>query len=116
MDLSVIITAVIGIITTVISAWVSWFFTRKKYNAEVDNALLENLQHSLDFYRNLSDDNRNRLNVMLERNNKLESEVLELRKQVNDLAISICYNLTCKARIYSQEKEVQNETKINQEV
>lgn len=110
MDLNVIITAAIGIITTVISAWVSWFFTRKKYNAEVDNALLENLQRSLDFYKNLSDDNRNRLNVMLERNNKLESEVLELRKQINDLAISICYNLTCKMRLYNQEKEDSNGT------
>ena len=103
IDLGVVITGIIGIITSIASAWTSWFFTRKKYNAEVDNSLLENLQKSLDFYRNLSDDNRQRLETMLERNSKLEEEVLDLRKQVNDLTMSICLNLTCKVRQLVEE-------------
>lgn len=98
IDTGIIVTAVVGIITTFASGWTAWFFTRKKYNAEVDNSLLENLQKSLDFYRNLSDDNRQRLEAMLERNSKLEEEILDLRKQVNDLTMSICLNLTCKVR------------------
>lgn len=98
IDIGIIVTAVVGIITTFASGWTAWFFTRKKYNAEVDNSLLENLQKSLDFYRNLSDDNRQRLETILERNSKLEEEVLDLRKQVNDLTMSICLNLTCKIR------------------
>lgn len=98
IDIGIIVTAVVGIITTFASGWTAWFFTRKKYNAEVDNSLLENLQKSLNFYKNLSDDNRQRLETMLERNSKLEEEVLNLRKQVNDLAMSICLNLTCKVR------------------
>ena len=97
IDIGIIVTAVVGIITTFASGWTAWFFTRKKYNAEVDNSLLENLQKSLDFYRNLSD-NRQRLETMLERNSKLEEEVLDLRKQVNDLTMSICLDLTCKIR------------------
>lgn len=98
IDTGIIVTAVVGIITTFASGWTAWFFTRKKYNAEVDNSLLGNLQKSLDFYRNLSDDNRQRLETMLERNSKLEEEVLDLRKQVNDLTMSICLDLTCKIR------------------
>lgn len=98
IDIGIIVTAVIGIITTFASGWTAWFFTRKKYDAEVDNSLLENLQKSLDFYRNLSDDNRQRLETMLERNSKLEEEVLDLRNQVNDLTMSICLDLTCKVR------------------
>lgn len=98
IDIGIIVTAVVGIITTFASGWTAWFFTRKKYDAEVDNSLLENLQKSLDFYRNLSDDNRQRLETMLERNSKLEEEILDLRKQVNDLTMSICLNLTCKVR------------------
>lgn len=98
IDIGIIVTAVIGIITTFASGWTAWFFTRKKYNAEVDSSLLENLQKSLDFYRNLSDDNRQRLETMLERNSKLEEEVLDLKKQVNDLTMSICLDLTCKVR------------------
>lgn len=98
IDTGIIVTAIVGIITTFASGWTAWFFTRKKYNAEVDNSLLENLQKSLDFYRNLSDDNRQRLETMLERNSKLEEEVLDLRNQVNDLTMSICLDLTCKVR------------------
>lgn len=98
IDIGVIVTAVVGSITTFASGWTAWFFTRKKYNAEVDNSLLGNLQKSLNFYKNLSDDNRQRLETMLERNSKLEEEVLDLRKQVNDLTMSICLDLTCKVR------------------
>lgn len=98
IESGILITALIGIVTTFTSGFTAWFFTRKKYNAEVDNSLLENLQKSLDFYRNLSDDNRQRLETMLERNSKLEEEVLDLRKQVNDLTMSICLDLTCKVR------------------
>ena len=36
MGSEVIVTAILGIITSFVSAWVSWFFTRKKYSAEVD--------------------------------------------------------------------------------
>ena len=104
IDIGIIVTAVIGIITTFASGWTAWFFTRKKYDAEVDNSLLENLQKSLDFYRNLSDDNRQRLETMLERNSKLEEEVLALRKQVNDLTMSICLDLTCKVRQLVKEQ------------
>ena len=32
----VLITGILGIITSIISGWVSYFFTRKKYNSEVD--------------------------------------------------------------------------------
>lgn len=37
IDLGVLITGVIGFITTIVSGWTSWFFARKKYNSEVDN-------------------------------------------------------------------------------
>ena len=37
MDLSIIITGVVGLITTIGSSWTTWFLTRKKYNSEVDS-------------------------------------------------------------------------------
>ena len=100
-----IIIAIIGVISTIISGWASWFFTRKKYNSEVDNSLIKNMQESLEFYKKLSDDNRERLLEVLkrndeleDRNNKLEEEVRELRKQVFELMSSICLDLQCKVR------------------
>lgn len=75
IDLGILITGGVGIITTVISGWTSWFFARRKYNSEVDNNLIENMQQSLEFYKKLSDDNKNRLDEVLKRNAELEQEM-----------------------------------------
>lgn len=98
IDLGILITGGVGIITTVISGWTSWFFARRKYNSEVDNNLIENMQQSLEFYKRLSDDNENRLDEILKRNAELEQEIRDLRKQVFSLMNSICTDLTCQLR------------------
>lgn len=98
IDLGILITGGVGIITTVISGWTSWFFARRKYNSEVDNNLIENMQQSLEFYKKLSDDNKNRLDEVLERNAELEQEIRDLRKQMFSLMSSICTDLTCQLR------------------
>lgn len=93
-----ILTAIIGIITTFSSAWISWIFARRKYNSEVDNNLIQNMQESLDFYKKLSDDNKIRLEEVLKRNEDLEDEVKELRAQLFSLMSSICTDLSCQIR------------------
>jgi peptidoglycan hydrolase CwlO-like protein len=98
IDLGILITGGVGIITTVISGWTSWFFARRKYNSEVDNNLIENMQQSLEFYKKLSDDNKNRLDEVLKRNAELEQEIKDLRKQIFSLMNSICTDLTCQLR------------------
>ena len=94
-----LITGGIGLISTIVSGWVSWVFARRKYNSEVDHNLIENMESSLEFYRKLSDDNRARLEEMAERNKALEIEVQELRKQMLNLAMNICMDLTCANRV-----------------
>lgn len=98
IDLGILITGGVGIIATVISGWTSWFFARRKYNSEVDNNLIENMQQSLEFYKKLSDDNKNRLDGILKRNAELEQEIRDLRKQMFSLMSSICTDLTCQLR------------------
>lgn len=98
IDLGILITGGVGIITTAISGWTSWFFARRKYNSEVDNNLIENMQQSLEFYKKLSDDNKNRLDEVLKRNAELEQEIKDLRKQMFSLMDSICTDLTCQLR------------------
>lgn len=98
IDLGILITGGVGIITTVISGWTSWFFARRKYNSEVDNNLIENMQQSLEFYKKLSDDNKNRLDEVLKINAELEQEIRDLRKQMFSLMNSICTDLTCQLR------------------
>lgn len=98
IDLGILITGGVGIITTVISGWTSWLFARRKYNSEVDNNLIENMQQSLEFYKKLSDDNENRLDEILKRNAELEQEIRDLRKQMFSLMSSICTDLACQLR------------------
>ena len=109
IDLGIIITGGIGLITTVVSGWTSWFFARKKYDSEVDSNLINNMKESLDFYEKLSADNRERLEEVLKRNALLEAEVSDLRKQVLNLTMNICMDLTCMHRV----KEAQSKVKIN---
>lgn len=104
MDIGVLITALIGVVTTFSSAWISWFFTRKKYNAEVDNTIIDSMKESLKFYQELSDDNKRRLDDAIKRSIELEEEVKRLKEQVDTLTMNICLNLTCKERVTAKTK------------
>ena len=78
-----------GFITTFLSGFTSWFFTKKKYNAEVDNNLINNMQESLEFYKALADDNKRRLEEVLNENADLRKEVADLREQVLKLTSAL---------------------------
>lgn len=109
-----VIIAVIGVISTIISGWVSWFFSRKKYDSEVDSVLIENMKHSLEFYKSLADDNKERLLELQENNDDLRREVNELRTQVFKLMAQI-YDASGDSTILSTtvKKRVKNEYRSN---
>lgn len=119
IDTGILVTGLIGILTTIVGSWASWFFARRKYNSEVDNNLIENMQESLNFYKQLSDDNRSRLEEVLkrnaelqERNKKIEEEINQLRNQMFNMMSQICLDLTCKIRqneLYQRKKTIKNE-------
>ena len=121
IDNEVLLTAGIGVVTTITSGWASYFFTRKKYNSEVDLNLIEKMQGSLDFYMKLSEDNKRILDETLDkleesekRNNALESEIRELRNQVFTLMTQICTDLSCNVRkSYTKKKEDSKSKKQN---
>lgn len=106
IESGILITALVGIVTSFASGFTAWFFARKKYNSEVDNNLINNMEESLDFYKKLSDDNRERLNEVLKRNENLEEEVKELRQQVMTLMTSICTDLSCQIRKGNYEESI----------
>lgn len=107
----ILITALIGIVTTFASGFSAWFFARKKYNSEVDNNLINNMKESLEFYTRLSEDNKVRLDRALSRNEDLEKEIKELRGQVMNLMTSICTDLSCQLRKGTYEDIVKLKSK-----
>lgn len=104
IDLSTIVTAAVGFCTTTASAIVSWLLAKRKYNAEVDSSVIKNMQDSLEFYAKLSDDNKHRLDETRQRNEMLEKEISELRRQMFELMSSICYDMSCELRVRQQKK------------
>lgn len=78
-----------GVIATVTSSFVSWFFAKRKYNAEVDHNLIKNMQESLEFYKKLSDDTKERLDEVLREKNELRKEVDDLRNKLAALTSTL---------------------------
>ena len=88
----------------------SWLSAKKKYNAEVDSTLIQNLQKSLEFYTTLVDDINSRLEDVLKRNeelekkdSRLEEEVISLRNQMFTFMQQICLDFTCNRRVKNAE-------------
>lgn len=94
-----LIIAGIGVLTTVISGWTSWFFARKKYNTEVDHNYLENLEKGLETYDSIIAHNKNEIEYLMKENHELREEIAELRKQMLNLTMNICMDLTCARRM-----------------
>ena len=78
-----------GAIATFVSSFTTWFFTKRKYNAEVDNNVITNMQESLEFYKTLADDNKARLEDVLKENAELRKEITDLRTQVDKLTSTL---------------------------
>lgn len=94
----ILVTGIMGIISTLAGSIISWILARRKYSAEVDNTIIEGMKSSLSFYKELSEDNKRRLEEVLKRNEVLEDEVEDLKKRVNNLMENICMDLTCTLR------------------
>ena len=103
MEITVLI--ITNILAPIITGFASWLMAKKKYYSEVDSTVIANMKESLEFYKQLSDDNRERLKEVLNKNEQLEKEMSELKTQMLNLTLNICMDLTCKQRIFNVQKE-----------
>lgn len=103
-----IITAGIGLFTTAASAWISYFFTRKKYNTEVDHSVIDNLKESLKFYEELSTHNQEKLKELMEENKALRQELDELRRQLQEITTNLYLDESFKNRVKTRETQLKN--------
>lgn len=104
-----IIIAILGIISTTVSSVITYIFTKRKYNAEVDHSVIENLKDSLDFYKALSEDNCKKLEEYRKEGEQLRKQITDLQAQVLEMSINLCYDATCTAR--KLKKELDNTKK-----
>ena len=101
----VLITGGVGLITTVISGWTSWFFARKKYNTEVDSDEIENLKKSLEFYENIVKDNNKKLQFYIDLAEDNRIEVYRLKGVIHRLLNNSCLDGECiKRKFYTEDQ------------
>jgi len=96
--INIIVTSVVGVASATLSSYFTYLFTKEKYNAEVDSALISNMKEALEFYKNLADDNSQRLEALLERNTQLENEVRGLKCQLDKFIASYTERENVKSR------------------
>ena len=108
IDVGILITGGIGLVSTVVSGWASWFFTRKKYNAEVDSNEIENLKKSLEFYESIVKDNNKKLQfyIDLAENNRIE--VYRLKGVILRLLNNSCLDNGCIKRMFYTEEQIRD--------
>lgn len=128
-----IIIIVGGVVTNIVTGFSSWFFTRRKYNVEVKASDISNMQESLEFYKKLSDDNKKRLEDLLEYNkelreqnirleakcDKLEEKLDATKTEVLKLVGQICLNMECTLRTRQLplfKNQGSNDTKVNKKI
>lgn len=92
--LSIIIT----FFTTTIASFITWLLSKRKYKAEVDSNVLDNIQKQLDIYKNIVTDVKAQLQDYIKESDNLREQVMLLQKQVAYLLPLACKIEECKTR------------------
>lgn len=110
---SEIIMALVGVFCTAISSAVTFFFTRRKYNTEVDSQQIHNMGESFDVYKKMMeealasqkktmqceiDSLKTGYELVKGENDSLKSQVAQLQMQMLNILGNLCLDSTCKLR------------------
>lgn len=106
LNTDVLITGIIGMVSTISTGWVSWFFARRKYNTEVEANEIENLKKSLDFYEKIIKDNNSKLQLYIEMTDKNNKEVYRLKSIVYKILNKSCLDSACIKRQFYTDREI----------
>ena len=101
MDLQVLITAGVGIVTTFCSGFFAFLFSKKKYNAEVDSKQIANIKSTLDIYQNMVKDLGDRIDYYSKMMDKNKSDGIKLK-----MVGKICTLMSCQNRCAYNDKEL----------
>ena len=108
MEFGTLVTALIGACTTVFSGFASWFFTRRKYNAEVDSTAIDNIEASLKVYQDMVKDLGKKLDVYGKIVDKSRGDLIRIKNVVINMMGKICTVESCKNRCPYTDEETNN--------
>ena len=81
---SEIITTLVGLFCTAVSGVLTFIFTKKKYNAEVDNQQLQNTREAFEMYKTTMEETVAALRQRLEETIHSQSEKIDYLQKEND--------------------------------
>lgn len=104
-------TSIIGCVSASIASFLTWIFSRRKQQADTDNTVINGLKEALDIYKDISDDNKaridenqKRLKEVLDENLQLIRDLTKLQARVDILMRYNCMRANCKNRITNSEE------------
>ena len=98
MNIEVIITAIIGVCTTAASSLITWLFSKRKYNAEVDNNVISNLQQSVETYKIIVNDLNERLDFYIKLAEDNKNEMFKVKNVLYSVINKSCTDASCTKR------------------
>lgn len=81
MEDETILTTVVSLVSSCVTGLVTFLFTRKKYNSEVKSNDIQNMQSTLQFYIDIVEDNKKRVDEYQKELESCRKEILELRTE-----------------------------------
>ena len=89
---SEIIITLVGLFCTTVSSLVTYLFTRKKYNSEVEAQHIENIKEAMNTYKAMVNDTlteqNKKIQYLQEENDKLKQQINVLQSQLVNLLMS----------------------------
>ena len=90
----------------IITSIVTWILARRKYNVEVDGNELNNIQKQLDIYKEIVEDTRKQLNLIIELREQDRTTIHKLQATVDSLYPLACQIRICDKRSRLTEKQL----------
>ena len=101
----VVLTAIIGVVTSFCSSLITWIFTKRKYNAEVDTVNLSNIESAIEIYKSMVLDLGKKLDIYGKIIDKNKADLIRVKNVVVRMMGKICTVESCKNRCpYSSEE------------
>ena len=89
MNFEVLITGIVGLVTTIVTNVLTFVFSRRKYNAGVDHDTIDNMKNALQFYENAIESNNRTLTDVLSKSENLAKVNAQLLLEVQNLKIQV---------------------------
>lgn len=103
---NILITAGVSLASSTIASLTAWFLARKKYIKEVEAMHIKNKQSNLDFYEDLSDDNRKRLHDLIDENRELREENIRIREENAQIRVENAAIRAENARVLKELEDI----------